>query len=840
MADRDCVIEVAGKSGVSAEAARELLNRLEAKASLRGERGTAAFDSALANLRYDEELGVKASILREKRDTAITLQKRAGNEAKLDRLEESGQSRYQALRSLIGGTISKYAETRNSVSLQRVTNHQKYVAAFAARLDKQGVRAIFSDKSFERDNADYFSYLNTKDKSKTPEPNVSQQSKTVAQEVKNITDALRAERNKNGAYIADLDKFAGVQSHDSWKITKAGYDKWSQDIKPLIDRDNLFRNLESQLKSRATDDFIKQDADTQKFLAPTEENFDKITKYIYDRMEKGDQYNDVSSTNLGARISVSRLIPFKDTDSWLSYNRKYGAGGWSDSVLHQLDKGSRDLTMLQAFGPKPADAWNKLTNGVSRDEKRALDNIYHNVDGSVNNPMNPTIAQLGNTLRTYNVVTKLGKAIFAHMATDPLTMTIEGQRQGMGFAKSFGNTIRTLTNFLSFGALEDKTASKLMQTGFGIGNEGMVGQMLAHSGEGLPGMGTKMTRLMLKLNAEQPWIDMRNRNYAAMMSGMLGEGRDLKFQQLPGGLATMLKRYGIDSQRWDIVRKAAAQQEDGRYHIMPDQIEAISTEKMRSYMPGKFSDRQVEQARSQLADSYRGFVIDRSSYFAGVNPDDVDRAIALQGTNPGTWSGLAARSLLQFKQFPLAGLRKVWGESIKGAETPDYAQMAQIVGGAFLTGYSAYASRSYLEGKVPASPLDPKTAAQAWVRGAGGLYGDMLIQGVDHWGDAGGFLKSNLGPTIGTAADLYEIAARGTKEGKISNGDFKKLVGDGVPYSGLFWLKPALDYTVLNSIQEKIRPGYISRLNNAMTKQGRSLVMNGPLSASNRSIGDKQ
>lgn len=838
MAIRECAIEIAGKTGMSLENAKKLVEDLEK--DLPKDKGSDAYDRALIEARRKKESWYAAQILRDKRDAVINTTVKGSNDAKISSLMSQGLSKFKALQAMFGGVIDSAAGSRDSLGLHLEENHSKFLGGLVANIERAGLLKAFADKSLQVDHATYLEYLNTKNKSGLVEPKVSQQSKQIATMVKEQFDRINTDMNRSGGFVGELDRFAGTVTHNAKKVLKAGFYNWFVDISKAVDRDALFRNLNNQLDMIG--ELAPKDAKLTDFRAPTQENYEKIMRFIYERITAGDHYFDITSSDLGNKVSASRLLPLKDAAAYVDYNRQYGEGSWATSVSRAMEIKARQLSLLEQLGTNPRKEFNRLLNDeasgtISREEARKVNNVYGNIDGSLNNPMRPTLAEVGTAIRVWNGTAGLGKALFAHLATDPLTRFIEQKRIGVGTGEAMGNQVREIFHFVTGGKFESEAERQMVMTGYGIGVEGMVGRILNQSADGLPGMGAKMIRLELKLNGEQYWIDRGKRTSAAIMSGMVGSMKDSKFGELPSTMRLMMGRYSIDEAKWDILRSAATKMEDGRFHIMPDAIEGISDEQFQAMHPD-LSDRQMRQARKELADTYRGFVIDRSSHFANMSPDAVDRAIALQGTNPGTYLGMAMRIVAQFKQFPISATRKIWGEALYGQEKKDWSQVAQIIAGSFLTGYGAYAARSFLEGKEPA--LNGEAAMEAFTKASGGIYGDMLMQSIKNFGDGEGFLTGVLGPTVGKGVDLYKIAGKAYNTGSIDNHEFKALVGM-VPYNNLFWLRPMLDYTILNYLQERVRPGYLARMRNQMQKYGQSPIMTPPVGISNRTLqGDIQ
>jgi hypothetical protein len=48
------------------------------------------------------------------------------------------------------------------------------------------------------------------------------------------------------------------------------------------------------------------------------------------------------------------VLHFKDADSWLAYNERFGVGTLSESVVHSLDLAAQNVGLMRVFGTNPA------------------------------------------------------------------------------------------------------------------------------------------------------------------------------------------------------------------------------------------------------------------------------------------------------------------------------------------------------------------------------------------------------------------------------------------------------------------------------------------------------
>ena len=65
----------------------------------------------------------------------------------------------------------------------------------------------------------------------------------MAEAIQKVQKSLLRRKNRLGANIRELRNYVVRQSHDPMLMRDAGYDKWKNDILPLLDRDLTFKNL---------------------------------------------------------------------------------------------------------------------------------------------------------------------------------------------------------------------------------------------------------------------------------------------------------------------------------------------------------------------------------------------------------------------------------------------------------------------------------------------------------------------------------------------------------------------------------------------------------------------
>lgn len=247
-----------------------------------------------------------------------------------------------------------------------------------------------------------------------------------------------------------------------------------------------------------------------------------------------------------------------------------------------------------------------------------------------------------------------------------------------------------------------------------------------------------------------------------------------------------------------------------------------------------------DRARLDIEGKLRTYFVDQTSTLA-LEPDAKTRAIILQGTRPGTWTGEFMRFAMQFKSFTGAYMQRILGRELYGRGyegdsllgalrngNGELQGLARVIAFSTLLGYGSMALKDLAKGKTPRDPTQEGQALKvflaAMVQGGGaGIYGDFLFGAANRMGS--GTVESLAGPVISSAGrfvDLYHKAMEGDKVAARAFGE----VLNNTPFANLFYVRPVLNYMVLYQLQEWMSPGYLSRMErDAEQKQGQQFLL---------------
>jgi hypothetical protein len=660
-------------------------------------------------------------------------------------------------------------------------------------------------------------YELSKDQDGKPGITGSKEALGVAQIIKKYQDRAKTNLNNAGGWIGDYQGYITKTSHDPAAIRAAGYDAWKADILKGLDLDKTFGGV----------------ADRDKFLEGT---YEALTTGVH--LREGTQgFKEPAFSgpgNLAKRLSQERLLHFKDADSWLDYNSKYGRTSPLESIVNSLDRAARSEALMQRWGTNPrAEFQSDLkylsqkfrkdaasVNALKR-SNQGLQNVFDFLDGTANMPHHELGAKISSTARLVESMAKLGMVAFTHLSSIP-AKAAQLRYEGVGLLQGYGDAFQSMVRGRGTG--ETREMADLLQAG----TEGMNRDILSRFEPDDTPAGTlsKLSNSFFKLSGLTYLLDAQKTGSKFVMARHLGSMIDREFGDLPEPTQRALIGFDITAKEWDALRTAPDHpQLDGRTFLTPDaalRADVTVLPKTRG-LGGEAGMR--NQLALKLAAYYHD-VADKGVITPGIR----ERAI-LGASQPGTILGEAQRFLMQFKAWPAAAIRQGLGREIYGGQN----KMAAAAGilhmalGSTITGYLAMTAKDLLKGRDPRDPTAATTWEAALMQGGGfGIMGDYLFGEFNRFGQNPA--ETVLGPVLGEGftritdiwnrmkGDAVELADGGKPKQDISSELFRTAL-DNLPFINLFYSRMALNYLFLWQVQEALSPGYLRRYERTVEKQ---------------------
>lgn len=788
----------------------------------------AALSTEDAALKAADELAnnLKTAAVIEKRNATLNYVKRLERVAWIG--NTFGNNIALGIESMLVGTQRAKAGSRVSVASVQQGLRQYYAAGFINDLERAGHGALFASGAMDRDVTRALWALGREDR-KPLLGKLPKEAGEIAAVVQKWQEIARTDANRAGAWIGKRDDYITRQSHNPEKIRGGGLDADYQRWKAVALEKFDIPQMMAQSGALDADKMLRAD-----WVNLASGNH---LKAVPDDVASG----FTGPGNLAKKVSQSRSILFKDADAWFDYNQQFGKGNLRESVSASLMHSAESTGMLQMLGTNPEAMLKAITGDLTLEAKAAgkvemvaklgekqgeLARYMSVVDGSMNIPGNALWARRAANVRAWESLSKLGGMLLSQL-NDVAVYGSGARYQGRGLFSGMAEAVTGLGRSLAPQERRDLAAA------LGVTLENMAGELGRAGTFSEAGSMTKMMQTFMKWNGSQWWQDRMRTSAAFGMSHHMALQAEKTFDALGPEYQRVLGLYNIGESEWNVIRQTSARHVDGRAYIVPEALRAVSDDAIKSRIGPAAGETEMANERRDLEDRLRNYFVDQTSALA-LEPDAKTRAIILQGTRPGTWTGEFMRFAMQFKSFTAAYMQRVLGrelygrgyegDSLMGAlknGNGAFTGLAQLIVTSTIMGYGSMALKDIAKGRTPRDPTgSPGDAVQvllaSMVQGGGaGIYGDFLFGQANRMGS--GTIESLGGPTIsaaGRAIDLYHSALAGD--------DVKaKVFGEALnntPFLNLFYTRAALNYMIFYRMQETMNPGYLRRMERDVEK----------------------
>lgn len=617
--------------------------------------------------------------------------------------------------------------------------------------------------------------------------------------LKTIED-LRQRFNAAGGDVGKLEYGYIPQPHDAARVRGAGNvearDAWVAKITPLLDRARY-----------VTEDGARMsDADLQGVMRTV---WETLATDGANKREPGAFSGNGARANRG---SDARQIHFKDSESYLGYMKEFGTGSMYDAVIGHVGRLARDIGLVEKYGPNPNaqmrlqfDLADRADGGIKRSFGLRPQSYWDQINGTASSAQSANLAQIGTDIRNIQTFGKLAGAVISSI-TDLGTYFVTTGYNKLSYLDAVQNLGRGLGK-----------ETKQFMTSHGIIAESMIGDMNRWTGDNIKQTWSgRLAQSTLKLSMMNLWTDTLRRSFSLTMMQGLARLSKTDWGKLSEWDRSMMQRRGLTEADWGVITKAELTDFRGLQHLTPESIHATG-----------------DARSSEVVAKVLGLIQDESEY-AVLNPDLATKTIASGGgMQRGTVRGELARSVMQFKSFPIAMVSRHWRRMLDSPTVSDGSApvMANRVmyGGAMLVtttalGAIALQAKQIVTGKDPID-MRGEHATKFWLKAlaqGGGLsiVGDLLLNDPsDSPGDtAANAVKTIAGPSIGAATDLaLKIGAANVwkaSQGKPTHAAAETVnwARSNAPYVNLWYAKAALDHAGMHALQENLSPGYLSKM----------------------------
>jgi len=649
-------------------------------------------------------------------------------------------------------------------------------------------------------------------------PAIAKAAKAVVKPWLETMEEMRQHYNRLGGEIGKLRDWRFPQVHDQLRVAKAGAEQWINDV--------LSFGLKTEL-------YIKPDGN---FMTPTEirealrEAWLSISTGGANDIEPGARGNPLRAK----RHADNREVHFKNPDGFIKYQEKYGTGDAYSVMMGHVKTLSRDIAVLEKFGPNADLMFDTWLDRVVQTEKLAnpqkanygkidgqavkVQNLYDYLSGRTLPVANQKLAATFDTLRSWVVATKMGSAFISSLP-DNATMRMT----------AFINNIPELKlarNQLAYINPANKNELKMAQR-VGLSLDTMLGEVNRWGADQFgPRWSGKAASLTMRVSGLNAVTEGRRRAFGVSMMGSVGS--TVKRYQKLADIKTMDKKVLAGSGITEDVFKVwkMAEQEDwgngNDTMLTPESIYRIPDAKLVG-MP--IPDRNG-QLRAALPEDVKAIKTDAALKLLGMVLDETNMAVMmtdarqrawLAGWRKGTWSGEIVASFMLLKGMPLALLRKNFSRGVYGMDTNagKAAYLATFVASTTILGAVAAQIVELINGRDPKDVTAPKFWGAALLKGGSlGVYGDFLFQTNTSYGNTP--LATASGPVASYLEDMINLsqgslirAAQGKETKFLPN--LVQFVKGNVPLQNLWYTRAVTDRLIFNNLQDMASPGYVRR-----------------------------
>ncbi len=652
----------------------------------------------------------------------------------------------------------------------------------------------------------------------------SAEAKAYAEGASSAMEYSRALFNASGGSIRKLEKWGLPTSHNRRLLASI--------IEPGIEQ--MAPAARAARKAEIWTDYVMQRLDRKRMLdfhtglPLTEPGLRRLLGHTYENIVTGglsEVKPGVSGSGdfLGRR-QQARFLMFKDADSWMEYQERFGEEAPFDTIIHHIRSMSRDTATLRVLGYNPLASVRYVEKliaqgqgtaalqGVGKTAARLAGNLFGKAErfrrlydltaGNINSPGNSTFAAIDESNRNVLQSAILGGAALSAISDRAFTWATASLLDVPN-----GRVLTRFLKSLSPASIEDQALA--LRVGFGA--EDMLGAMISenrYTGEIFnPSISRTLADSVMRASGLVRLTTAGRQAFQVEFLGELTRLRNRGFEDLTPGMRRGFDLYDITKADWETFRKMQPWKDpkSGAEFLRPHDLIGD---------PSQIKDGPLFQRRFDLANKFMS-MINAERDFAIPSTSTRMRADILAGTRPGTLGGFVTRNVATLKSFPLTLMYMHMNRMILG-QLPRMTRAkfaAQTIIGASVLGALGAQMGNIALGKDPQDMTDPKFWLKAAAKGGGaGIFGDLIFGDQSR---IGSFTDYVLGPvlseeipkglklTVGTA---QQLVTTGTTKGKGKElVDFSRLM---TPGRSLWYSSLAADRLIFDEVQAQIDPDY--------------------------------
>lgn len=541
------------------------------------------------------------------------------------------------LESELTGVNRDISESRLSADSEQTHLAGHYLAGITADFKEAGVWDQWMRHVYEVETMEVLERLGDPqaDLSKFPNDAIK-----MAQVVRKWQDISWADGNDAGASVPKDPFYIMRNSHDMFlirdaakRLTKRGSNK------PLENR-AAWIDFHMPLLNRA-ETAARFDVDIDELPRVMEQAYDALWSGVHlTNAAPGEAASvPLNTKNIAKKMSQQRMFVYNNAKDMHTYNQKFGQGSLKDTVFRGLTMSANQTGIMRVFGVNARNnfeiifrAVEKMAakqddGGVARElvrkNAKRLDDIWKQLDGSVNISGDVILAKVGANIRTIQVMSKLGFSTLSAISDVPLA-AIGLHHNGIGFLEGFADIFKSIGKAFDSSAERFEAASMM-----GIAHDGIRGSVYTRvsGSDAISGRRARLLTLYFKWNFLTVWTDAIREGVGNALSHGLALKRVQTLSAVNPRLVRTLKFYGIEDLEWNAARSMDTRDINGIGYVDPDAVGGIDDALIDPLIGDRLSDLKTRHAdiieRDLKANERdQGFIDKRTKGFS----DDVAKA----------------------------------------------------------------------------------------------------------------------------------------------------------------------------------------------------------------------
>jgi hypothetical protein len=633
------------------------------------------------------------------------------------------------------------------------------------------------------------------------------QTRAFAESIRAQFDNMHKMYTQAGGIMGRLTNYF-PQSHNPVLVGRVSFQEWLDFITPKLDMSRMVDGVTGLPLNRA------------EFLEAMEAVYNGIRTNGLDEVAelaaKGGQRFGKGA--LATKRNLSRFLHFKDADSFLQYNAKFGTGeaGLFDAMMGHISTMTRDIAILQEMGPKPEATIARMQLGSMADgawpqAKQTLQGMYDTLAGR-----NGYSGELPGWYRaTSNLQHWLRSSLLGGAPVSALSDTFYAGFTARMNGLPVSRVIAEYGKLINPASDADRRIARRIAFVAGASNGSSIAQARFADDLGHGGTFAWLSNFTNRASGLAAMTDAVRQSIVLSTQGFFAEARALNmaFAELDPNMKAALKRWGMDENDYKIIIGSNPHAEEGGADfIRPEDVAQRAPETARKY----------EMWLTDMAQT------------ASNEPRLLTRAITTGAVfgeaRQGTGLRATASSVMMFKSFGITVVLNHLLPSLRHAASAQGAdrltRLLPMLIGTTVMGALAIQAKDVLYGKTTRTMDDPKFWMAAMTQGGGfGIFGDFLFSDSSRFNQ--NWQTTLLGPVFGFANDGFRVfqgnfskALEEDEETKFM-ADFSQFASRYIPAVKLWYTRLLLERTVLDQVQRMADPLYDTRMSRIESKMMR-------------------